>query len=114
MYLMLQADNPDNYVLATGRTESVRTFASLAFANIDIELEWHGEETEEIGVDRSTGKTLVAVDEKYYRPAEVEILVGDASKARDELGWKSTTSLEDLARIMVESDLEMVAQGKSF
>ena len=114
MYLMLQADNPENYVLATGRTESVRTFASLAFANIDIELEWHGEETEEIGVDRSTGKTLVAVDKKYYRPAEVEILVGDASKARDELGWKSTTSLEDLARIMVESDLEMVAQGKSF
>ena len=112
--LMLQADDPDNYVLATGRNETVRTFASLSFANIGIDLDWHGEGTEEVGVDRATGKIVVAVDEKYYRPAEVEILVGDSSKARQELGWESRTSLEQLSQLMVESDLEKVAQGRSF
>ena len=114
MYRMLQTDNPENYVLATGRTETVRTFATMAFANIGIEVDWQGEDDHEIGIDRVSGKTVVAVDPEYYRPAEVELLIGDPSKAKRDLGWETTTDLETLCRIMVESDLEKVAAGRSF
>jgi GDPmannose 4,6-dehydratase len=94
--------------------ETVRAFAIMAFANIGMDLDWQGENTEEIGTDRTTGKTVVAVDKKFYRPAEVEILVGDSSKAKNELGWESKTTLEQLNQLMVESDLEKVAQGRSY
>ena len=114
MYRMLQTEAPDNYVLATGRTETVRTFATMAFANIDIDVEWQGTDDHEIGIDRASGKTVVSVDAEYYRPAEVELLIGDASKAKRDLGWESTTDLETLCQIMVESDLEKVASGRSF
>ena len=114
MYRMLQTEAPDNYVLATGRTETVRTFATMAFANIDIDVEWQGADDHEIGIDRASGKTVVSVDAEYYRPAEVELLIGDASKAKRDLGWESTTDLETLCQIMVESDLEKVASGRSF
>jgi len=114
MYLMLQAELPDTYILATGRTESVRTFATLAFSAVGKTIDWKGKGINEMGIDSKTGKTVVKSDEHFYRPAEVNLLVGDATKAKKELGWESKTTLETLARLMVESDLEKVAAGKSF
>lgn len=114
MWRMLQADVPDTYVLATNRTETVRDFVSMAFKAVDVELEWQGSADNEKAVDIKTGKTLVAVNPKYYRPAEVELLIGDPEKATRELGWKPTTSLEQLCSMMVAADLRRNAQGFSF
>lgn len=114
MWRMLQADKPDTFVLATGRTETVRHFVELAFKAVDIELEWQGENEGEIAMDTTSGKTLVSINPKFYRPAEVELLVGDASHARDVLGWTSSTSLEQLCDMMVKADLERNARGASF
>ncbi len=114
MYLMLQADHADNYVLATGRTESVRDFASMAFANIGVTVEWQGKNENEKGIDVASGKTVAVVDPQFYRPAEVDLLMGDPSKAKSHLGWEATTTLEHLCQIMVESDLEKVATGRTF
>ena len=105
MWLMLQQDEPRDYVIATGKTYSIRHFAELAFREIGIELAWHGEGADEIGVDAKTGKTVVMVDPAYFRPAEVELLHGDPSKAIRELGWHPKTSIEELVRIMVRYDL---------
>lgn len=114
MWRMLQADVPDTYVLATNRTETVRDFVSMAFKAVDVELDWQGSADNEKAVDIKTGKTLVAVNPKYYRPAEVELLIGDPEKATRELGWKPTTSLEQLCSMMVEADLRRNTQGFSF
>lgn len=114
MHLMLQVDKPDTYVLATGRTETVREFVQLSFKCVDIEIEWSGEGENEKGIDKKTGKTLVSVNPKFYRPAEVELLIGDSTKARNELGWKAETSLEELCKIMVEKDIKRVKNDKSF
>src|SRR5574337_1293778 len=114
MWRMLQADVPDTYVLATGRSESVRNFASMAFAAADIELAWHGSEADEHAVDARTGKTRVRVNPRFYRPAEVDRLVGAAGKAATELGWSTATSLESLCRMMVEADLRRNEHGISF
>nr|WP_298969252.1 GDP-mannose 4,6-dehydratase [uncultured Halomonas sp.] len=114
MWRMLQADKPDTFVLATNRTETVRDFVSLAAKAVDIELEWQGSEESEQGIDRATGKPLVVVNPKYYRPAEVELLIGDPAHARDVLGWEPTTTLEELCRMMVEADLRRNQQGFSF
>ena len=114
MYRMLQADAPDTYVLATNRTETVRDFVAMAFAAVGYTIEWSGKAEDEVGRDASSGRTLVRVNPKFYRPAEVELLIGDASKARDQLGWTPKTTLEELCRMMVEADLRRNAQGVSF
>jgi GDPmannose 4,6-dehydratase len=114
MYLMLQADSADTYVLATNRTETVRDFVTMAFKAAGIELEFKGKEEEEIAIDKATGKTVVRVNEKYYRPAEVDLLIGRAEKAKKELGWEPKTTLEELCAMMVEADLRRVESGFSF
>jgi GDPmannose 4,6-dehydratase len=114
MWKMLQADTPDTYVLATSRTVTVREFVDLAFKAVDIELEWSGAAEQEKGICRKSGKTLVAVNPKFYRPAEVDLLIGNPAKAKKELGWEPKTTLEDLCRMMVEADLRRNEAGFSF
>ncbi|MFD1554085.1 GDP-mannose 4,6-dehydratase [Paraburkholderia silviterrae] len=105
MWRMLQADDPDTYVLATGRTETVRDFVTMAFAAAGFQLEWSGRAERETAVDIATGRTLVRVSPRFYRPAEVDLLIGDAGKARSKLGWEPQTSLEQLCQMMVTADL---------
>jgi GDPmannose 4,6-dehydratase len=112
MWLMLQQDEADDYVVATGETHKVREFVELAFKHVDIEIEWQGEGVDEIGIDKATGKTVVAVNPKFFRPAEVDILLGDPSKAEEKLGWKRKVSFEELVKRMVLSDLEKVKKEK--
>ena len=114
MYLMLQANNPDSYVLATNRTQTVRDFVIMAFKAIDIELEFQGSAEDEIGVEQKTGRTLVRVNPKFYRPCEVELLIGDSSKAQKELGWSPSCTLEELCYMMVKADLKRNECGFSF
>jgi GDPmannose 4,6-dehydratase len=104
MYLMLQQQQPDDFVLATGKTTTVRTFVELAFACVGMEIEWEGEGAEEKGYDAATGQLIVSVSPKYFRPSEVDLLIGDPSKAKARLGWEAKTSLEELVRLMVEAD----------
>lgn len=108
MWRMLQQDTPDDYVLATGEAHSVREFVELAFAHTGREIVWNGESLQEQGVDARTGDVLVEVDERYFRPTEVEFLLGDPSKAAKALGWKHTTTFRDLVTEMVKSDLQLV------
>ena len=108
MWQILQAEKPDNYVLATGKNETIRNFAMLAFRSADMEIKFEGEKENEIGVDIKTGNSVIRVDKKNYRPAEVDTILGNPKKANDELNWKATTSLEKLAKIMVEYDLQSV------
>lgn len=114
MYLMLQADKPDTYVLATNRTETVRDFVTMAFKAADIELEFQGKEQEEIAINKATGDTVVRVNPKFYRPAEVDLLIGNPQKAEDELGWKPECTLEELCSMMVKEDLKRNEIGFSF
>lgn len=114
MWRMLQADEPDTYVLATGRTESVRDFVTLACKAADIDIAWEGEGEYERGIDTATGQAIITINPKFYRPAEVEMLIGDAGKARETLGWAPQTSLEELCSTMVEADLRRNANGVSF
>ena len=114
MWRMLQADEPDTYVLATGRTETVRDFVKLAFKAAEIDITFSGAGEDEIAVDSKTGQTVVRVNPQFYRPAEVDLLIGDPSKAERELGWKATTTLEELCQMMVEADLQRVQDGRSF
>jgi GDPmannose 4,6-dehydratase len=107
MWLMLQQEKPDDYVVATGEMHSVREFAELAFQQAGVEIEWQGKGAEEVGVDVSTRKIIVEVDPRYYRPTEVDILIGDPKKAREKLGWKSRVGFEDLVKIMVTEDLKL-------
>ncbi|MCC8982647.1 GDP-mannose 4,6-dehydratase [Bradyrhizobium acaciae] len=105
MYRILQADEPGDFVLATGETRSVREFVELAFAEVGRSIEWRGKGVEEIGVDKATGKTLVQIDPTYFRPTEVDLLIGDASKARAKLGWAPKTPFAQLVKEMVAGDL---------
>lgn len=114
MHLMMQADKPDTFVLATNRTVSVRDFVNMAFAAVDIKLDWSGTAEYEIAVDTHSGKQLVSINPKFYRPAEVEQLIGDATKAETLLGWKPETNLEELCNMMVTADLERNEKGFSF
>lgn len=114
MWRMLQADKPDTFVLATNRTETVRDFVTMAFKAADIELEWNGSEESETATDKATGKIVVKVNPKFYRPAEVELLIGNPQKAKDILGWEPKTNLEELCAMMVEADLRRNEQGFSF
>ena len=109
MWLILQHDVPEDFVIATGEMHTVREFATLAFKEAGIELRWEGEGVDEKGIDVATGKVLVEVDPKYFRPAEVEQLLGDPTKARTWLGWKPRkTSFGELVSIMVRHDMEKV------
>ncbi|HDR7631640.1 TPA: GDP-mannose 4,6-dehydratase [Bacillus mycoides] len=109
MWLILQHDKPEDFVIATGEMHKVREFTTLAFKHVGIELEWVGQGVEEKGIDKATGKVLVAVDPKFFRPAEVEQLLGDPTKAKTLLGWNPTkTSFEELVSIMVEEDMKKV------
>jgi GDPmannose 4,6-dehydratase len=112
MYLMLQNDKPDDFVLATGEAHSVREFIEEAFRVAGFEIYWEGKGLEEKGRDAKTGKVLVEVSPEFYRPAEVDILVGDYSKAKKILGWEPKTTFKELVRIMVEEDLRRVRDGK--
>ena len=114
MYRMLQHDRPDTFVLATNRTWTVRQFVELAFRTIGIEIVWKGQQEQETGFDNKTGKTVVRVNPRYYRPCEVERLIGNPEKARMQLGWESKTSLEDLCKMMVEADIRRNRSGLSF
>ncbi len=114
MWRMLQAEKPETYVLATNRTETVRDFVTMSFKAVDIEVVWSGSDENEIATDSSTGNVLVRVNPKFYRPAEVELLIGDASKAREELNWQATTSLEELCEMMVKADLARNETGFSY
>jgi GDPmannose 4,6-dehydratase len=114
MYRMMQHDVPDTYVLATNTTWTVRHFVELAFRAVDVELEWHGKEDSEQGIDVKTGKTLVRVNPQFYRPCEVDVLCGNPRKAYDVLGWEPKTPLEDLCLMMVAADLRRNDKGFSF
>jgi len=107
MWLMLQHPTPDDYVLATGEQHSVREFAEFAFAEIGKKIEWRGNGRDEVGVDAETGDILIEIDERYFRPAEVNSLLGDASKAKATLGWEPKNSFEDLVKEMVRNDIDL-------
>ena len=110
MWMMLQQDEPQDYVVATGETHTVREFAEYAFKHTGVELTWEGEGLDEKGIDKETGKVLVEVDPEYFRPAEVDVLLGDPSKAKKELGWEPEVTFEELVKIMVESDLKTIEE----
>lgn len=110
MWLMLQQDQADDYVIATNETRTVREFVEIAFKTVDIDVEWQGEGVDEIGIDKATGKTIVKINPVFFRPAEVEILLGDATKAEKALGWKRQISFAELVERMVKNDMELVAK----
>jgi len=114
MHRILQAETPDTYVLATGRTETVRSFVEMTCKALDIELAWEGEGVNELGFDTNTGKNIIKINPKFYRPAEVDLLIGDPTKAKNDLGWESKTTLEELCAMMVKADLQRVEKGISF
>jgi len=114
MWRMLQVDKPDVYVLATGRTERVRDFVEMTCKALDINISWQGTGTDEIGVDDKTGKTIIKINTQFYRPAEVELLMGNPEKAKKELDWQASTTLEELCDMMVKADLLRVENGLSF
>ncbi|MDI9247168.1 GDP-mannose 4,6-dehydratase [Stenotrophomonas sp. RS-48] len=114
MWRMLQAEQPDTFVLATNRTETVRDFVAMAFKGAGIDVEFKGKDAEEVAVDTATGKTVMRINPKFHRPAEVDLLIGNPEKAERILGWKPQTSLEQLCQMMVEADLKRNERGFSF
>ncbi|MFA4942499.1 MAG: GDP-mannose 4,6-dehydratase [Patescibacteria group bacterium] len=106
MWLMLQQDTPDDYVLATGETHSVREFVELSVKLLGMDIIWEGEGLDEKGINKNTGKTIIEIDTKYFRPAEVDLLLGDPTKAKTELGWEPKVKFEELVKIMIKSELE--------
>jgi GDPmannose 4,6-dehydratase len=114
MWRMLQADKPDTYVLATNRTETVRDFVTMTGRAAGFDIAWQGQDDKEVGVDSKSGKTIVRINPKFHRPAEVDLLIGDPAKARNELGWEPKTTLEQLCQMMVEADIRRNEAGTSF
>lgn len=114
MWRILQAEKPDTFVLATNRTETVRDFVSMAFKAAGFTLRFEGKDEQEVGIDTATGKTLVRVNPKFFRPAEVDLLIGNPARAKEILGWEPKTSLEQLCQMMVDADLRRNQQGFSF
>jgi GDPmannose 4,6-dehydratase len=106
-WLMLQQDEPEDFAIATGKQFSVREFVEIAAAHVDMDIEWQGEGLDEKGIDRNTGKVIVEVDPRYFRPTEVETLLGDASKAREKLGWTPKITFEEMVQEMMQTDLEL-------
>lgn len=109
MWLMLQQEQPDDYVIATGVTRTVREFCERAFAHAGLPIEWRGSDVQEQGVDARTGRVLIEIDPRYFRPTEVDLLLGDATKAMQKLGWTPRTTFEELVELMVNSDMELAA-----
>jgi GDPmannose 4,6-dehydratase len=114
MYKMLQAPVADTYVLATNQTQTVRTFVEMAFKATGVDIEWKGKEEQEKGYNVATGKEVVFINPKFYRPAEVELLIGSAEKAKSNLGWEPKTTLKELCQLMVDADLKRNEHGHSF
>jgi GDPmannose 4,6-dehydratase len=114
MWLMLQHKIPDDYVIATGETHTVREFCEVAFARVGIELKWKGKNEQEQGIDVKTGAVRVMVDKRYFRPSEVELLIGDSTKAKTVLGWKPKTMFKELVELMVDADVNMLRDGTDF
>jgi GDPmannose 4,6-dehydratase len=114
MWRMLQTDEPETFVLATNRTETVRDFVRMAFKGAGVELDFKGSEENEIAIDVATGKKVMRVNPKFYRPAEVELLIGNPTKAKTKLGWDPQTTLEQLCQMMVDADLRRNKAGFSF
>lgn len=112
MWMMMQQDQPDDYVLATNETHTVREFIELAAKKLDFDLEWRGEGVEEEGVDKKTGEVIIKIDPKYFRPAEVDLLIGDYSKAKKLIGWEPKVTFKELVEIMVEADLKEEKHNK--
>lgn len=112
MWRILQADQPSDYVLATGKTTSIRDFVTMAFKELNIDIEWRGSGVNEVGINRANGKIIVEVDPRYFRPAEVELLLGDSTKARTELGWEPKHDLQALVSEMIASDLELAKRER--
>ena len=112
MWLMLQQEKPEDYVLATGVTTSVRGFVNMACKEVGIDIKWEGENENEKGIDVRTGKTLIEVDPNYYRPTEVDLLIGDASKAKEDLGWEPKIQLQELVKEMITKDLELFEKDR--
>jgi GDPmannose 4,6-dehydratase len=110
MHMIMQAERPDDYVLSTGETRSVREFVELAFAEVGRDIEWRGKGVEETGIDLRSGKTVVRIDPAYFRPTEVDLLIGDSAKAREKLGWTPKTSFAQLVKEMVAGDLDIARQ----
>jgi len=101
---MLQQDKPEDFVLATGKTYTIREFVEKAAQHVGIEIEWSGEGITEKGLDKRTGKIIVEVDPKYFRPTEVDLLIGDATKAKEKLGWEATVGIDELVKVMMEHE----------
>jgi GDPmannose 4,6-dehydratase len=114
MWRIVQCDRPDDFVLATGETHSVREFCEVAFERLGFSLKFRGRGADEVGVDEDTGVELIAIDPRYYRPTEVDLLLGDATKARQVLGWTPRVSFEELVRMMADADLKAVQAGEPF
>jgi GDPmannose 4,6-dehydratase len=112
MWLMLQQDQAEDYVIATGETYMVRTFAEMVFDRLGMPLEWQGSGVGEKGIDRNSGRTVIQIDPRYFRPAEVDLLLGDPSKAKRQLGWELKTSFEQLVNMMTDADLKQAEQEK--
>merc|ERR1719440_2269622 len=111
MRRMLQQDTSDDFVVATGETNTVRSFIELAFDTIGITITWKGKGVDEVGYDKKTGTARVKIDPKYFRPTEVELLIGDPTKAKEKLGWVPTTSMQELCKEMVAADIKLVEKG---
>ena len=114
MYLMMQHDKSDTFVLATNKTYTVRYFTEMAFKSVGVEIEWQGRNEKEIGMNKANNKQIVSVNPKFFRPCEVELLIGNPEKAKSELGWESKTDIEDLCKIMVDSDIIRNKNNASF
>jgi len=113
MWLMLQQDKPEDFVLATGKTYSVRQFVECAFRHVGVEIEWRGAGIEEKGIDRNTGKVVVQIDPRYFRPTEVDLLLGNPDKAYQKLGWRAQTTFEQLVAEMMDADLATMSRDRS-
>lgn len=109
MWRILQKPEPDDYVLATGQMRSVREFVELAFGEVGREIDWSGTGVDEVGTDRRSGKVVVRIDPAYFRPTEVDLLLGDPTKAREQLGWVHTTTLQQMVAEMVDADMRLAA-----
>ncbi len=112
MWLMLQQDKPEDFVIATGETHSVREFIEACCEELDIKLKWKGSGVDEVGVDENNGKVIIKINSKYFRPTEVDVLLGDPAKVKEKLGWEAKIKFSELAKLMVKSDYDLISRGE--